>query len=82
MYTSSDDDSDHDESSTSPQQHPRSHQSPPKMKFTTFGKGPPLQEDILFEEGRLINSGLGCKMMRGEMIRFLVYMKHKYYEIN
>ena len=42
MYTSSDDEGDdHDEpSSTNTEQGLESHQSPPRMKFTTFGKIP------------------------------------------
>jgi hypothetical protein len=54
MYTSSDDESDHDEESSN-QHHLESHhpQSPSqRMRFTTFGKSQSIREETLFEEGK------------------------------
>ena len=54
MYTSSDDESDHEEGPSN-QHHLESHhpQSPSqRMKFTTFGKSQSIREETLFEEGK------------------------------
>ena len=51
MYTSSDEESDHEDSTN--QRHSDSHPQSPtqRMKFTTFGKNQSIPEETLFEEG-------------------------------
>ena len=53
MYTSSDEDSDHEESMS--QRHSESQPQSPsqRLKFTTFGKNQAIPEETLFEEGQL-----------------------------
>ena len=51
MYTSSDEESDH-EDSTNQRQSDSHPQSPTqRIKFTTFGKNQSIPEETLFEEG-------------------------------
>ena len=53
MYTSSDEDSDHEESMS--QRHSESQPQSPsqRLKFTTFGKNQAIPEETLIEEGKL-----------------------------
>ena len=55
MYTSSDEESDH-ENESSNQQHLKSQNHPQspsqRMKFTTFGKSQSIREETLLEEGK------------------------------
>ena len=53
MYTSSDEESDHEESSSQRLSESQPQSPSQRLKFTTFGKNQAIPEETLFEEGKL-----------------------------